>query len=137
MLEGMDLGLVTLSDGRRVETCEGGDADGPAVLIQHGVPQSRLIAAHADEAARQCGIRLLSLSRPGYGRSSPSQPSLAGCGRDALQVAVALGASEFAVLGVSFGAPFAAATAAIGQDRVTALGIVGGVGPWREVEPFG
>lgn len=132
----MDLGHVILSDGRRVDTCAGGVPDGPAVLIQHGMPQSRLIAAHADEAARECGIRLLSLSRPGYGRSSPSPPSLAGCGRDAVEVAAALGASEFAVLGVSFGAPFAAATAAIGSDRVISLGIVAGSGPWRELEPM-
>lgn len=136
MLLDMDLGHVTLRDGRRVDTCTGGDPTGPAVLLQHGMPGSRLTAVHADEAARECGVRLLSLSRPGFGRSSPSPPSLAGCGRDAVEVAAALDADEFAVLGISFGAPFAAATAVMAGDRVTALGIVVGMGPWRELEPM-
>lgn len=132
----MEVGHVTLRDGRRVDTCAGGDPAGPAVLLQHGMPGSRLTAAHADEAARACGVRLLSLSRPGFGRSSPAPPSLAACGRDAVEVAAALGADEFAVLGISFGAPFAAATAVMGGDRVTALGIVVGMGPWLELDPI-
>ena len=40
------------------------------------------------------------------------------------------------MLGISSGAPFAAATTAVSADRVTALGIVVGVGPWRELEPM-
>jgi len=127
----MELGHVTLSDGRRVDTYVGGDPHGPAVLLQHGMPQCRLAAAHVEDGARAAGVRLLALSRPGFGHSSPATPSLASCGRDALEVAAALGAETFAVLGISFGAPFAAATAAVDPVRVTALGICVGIGPWR------
>jgi pimeloyl-ACP methyl ester carboxylesterase len=127
----MELAHVTLSDGRRVDTCTGGDPNGLAVLLQHGMPQSRLAAAHVDEGACAAGVRLLSLSRPGFGHSSPASPSLASCGRDAVEVAAALGAETFAVLGISFGAPFAAATATADPKRVTALGICVGMGPWR------
>jgi pimeloyl-ACP methyl ester carboxylesterase len=127
----MELGHVTLSDGRRVDTYIGGDADGPAVLVQHGMPQCRLVATHVDDDARAAGVRLLALSRPGFGHSTWAEPSLASCGRDALEVATALGADTFAVLGISFGGPFAAATAATDPARVTALGICVGIGPWR------
>ena len=94
-----------------------------------------MTALHAEEAAHECGIRLLSLSRPGFGQSSAAPPGLADRGRDAVEVAAALGVDEFAVLGISFGAPFAAATAAMAPHRVAALGIVAGIGPWRQLEP--
>jgi pimeloyl-ACP methyl ester carboxylesterase len=130
----MELGHVTVSDGRRVDTYVGGDPHGPAVLVQHGMPQSRLVATHLEDAARAAGVRLLALSRPGFGHSSPATPSLSSRGRDALEVADALGAETFAVLGISFGGPFAAATAAVDRDRVTALGICVGIGPWRVLD---
>lgn len=125
---------MTLHDGRRVDTYVGGDPDGPAVLVQHGMPQCRLVAAHVEDGAREAGVRLLALSRPGFGQSTWADPSLASCGRDALEVAAALGANTFAVLGISFGGPFAAATAATDPDRVTALGICVGIGPWRVLD---
>jgi pimeloyl-ACP methyl ester carboxylesterase len=130
----MELGHLTLGDGRRVDTYVGGDPDGATVLVQHGMPQCRLVAAHLEDGARAAGVRLLALSRPGSGLSSWAEPSLASCGRDALEVASALGAETFAVLGISFGAPFAAATAARDPGRVTALGICVGIGPWRVLD---
>jgi pimeloyl-ACP methyl ester carboxylesterase len=130
----MELGHLTLGDGRRVDTYVGGDPKGPAVLVQHGMPQCRLVATHLDDGARAAGVRLLALSRPGFGQSSWAEPSLASCGRDAVDVAAALGADTFAVLGISFGGPFAAATAATDPERVTALGICVGIGPWRTLD---
>lgn len=132
---GMELSQVVLHDGRRVDIALAGDARGRPVLLQHGLPGSRLLAAHADDAAREVGVRLVSLSRPGFGRSTPATPSLTDRGRDAVEVADALGLGRFAVLGASGGAPAAAAVAVVGRERVTALGIAVGIGPWNELEP--
>lgn len=131
----MELDRLTLRDGRRVDIAQGGDVHGFPVLLQHGLPGSRLTATHAEEAARECGVRLVSLSRPGFGHSTPAAPSLAARGHDAVEVVTALGVEQFAVLGTSGGAPAAAATAVVGADRVTALGIAVGIGPWNELEP--
>ena len=58
-------------------------------------------------------------------------PSLLGVGHDTVALARQLGIAEFAVFGASGGGPFAVATAVAGGDAVRAVGLVGGVGPWR------
>lgn len=126
---------VTTSDGRLLEVLECGDPQGRPVLVHHGNPQSRRVITHGDEAARAVGVRLMSYSRPGFGGSTFAEPSLVGSGKDALAVADALGVRQFATLGISGGAPFAAATAAVGGERVTRLGIAVGIARYYEVEP--
>jgi pimeloyl-ACP methyl ester carboxylesterase len=127
--------LIELAGGRAVEVWEGGDADGVPVVFHHGTPSGRLQARLGEEAARRSGVRLVSFNRPGYGRSTDTPPSLASVGVDTLAVADALGIGEFAVLGASGGGPYALATGLADQVRVRAVGIAGGVGPWRLVEP--
>jgi pimeloyl-ACP methyl ester carboxylesterase len=78
---------------------------------------------------------LISFSRPGYGGSTNSSPSLAATAHDTLGVADALGVGEFAVLGGSGGGPYAIATALADPARVKVVGLAGGVGPWRLIEP--
>jgi pimeloyl-ACP methyl ester carboxylesterase len=81
------------------------------------------------------GVRLISLDRPGYGGSTPSTAaSLRRTGTDTAAVAAALGLSDYAVVGQSGGGPFAVATAAVDPSHVRALGVVGGIGPWRVLE---
>jgi pimeloyl-ACP methyl ester carboxylesterase len=127
--------LIELAGGRTVEAWEGGDADGVPVVFHHGTPSGRLQARLGEDAARRSGVRLVSFSRPGYGRSTDTPPSLASVGVDTLGVADALGIGEFAVLGASGGGPYALATGLADQVRVRAVGIAGGVGPWRLVGP--
>jgi pimeloyl-ACP methyl ester carboxylesterase len=127
--------LLELAGGRTLEVWEGGDADGVPVVFQHGTPSGRLQARLGEDAARRSGVRLVSFNRPGYGRSTDTPPSLASVGVDTLVVADALGIEEFAVLGASGGGPYAVATGLADQVRVRAVGLAGGVGPWRFVEP--
>ena len=46
-------------------------------------------------------------------------------------MAAQLGLDEYAVFGLSGGGPFAVATAVADPGHVRALGVVGGIGPWR------
>jgi pimeloyl-ACP methyl ester carboxylesterase len=130
-----DLGAVRLADGRTVEYWAGGDPSGRPVVFLPGTPNSRRQGVHGHEAAVATGVRLLALSRPGYGGSTNTPPSLAGVGADVAQVAGLLGVDRFSVLGMSGGGPYAVASALAAPDRVQALGVLAGVGPWTELDP--
>jgi pimeloyl-ACP methyl ester carboxylesterase len=80
---------------------------------------------------------LVALNRPGYGGStwSVGPPSLLSVGRDTAALAKLLGLDEFAVFGSSGGGPYAVATAVAAPEAVRALGVVGGIGPWRLLDP--
>jgi pimeloyl-ACP methyl ester carboxylesterase len=75
-------------------------------------------------------VRLIGIDRPGIGRSD-AMPGrrLTDWPADAAAVADALGLERFAVLGLSAGGPYAAACARALGGRLTAAGIVCGVGP--------
>jgi pimeloyl-ACP methyl ester carboxylesterase len=118
-------------DGRVVEFWDGGDPAGRAVVMHPGTPASRLLGRWGHDAAVAAGVRLVSISRPGYGGSTPTRaPSLMATGRDTAEFSAWLGLEEYAVMGISGGGPFAVATAIADPDAVRALAVVGGVGPW-------
>jgi pimeloyl-ACP methyl ester carboxylesterase len=127
--------LVTVGDGRVLEVWEGGDPGGPSVVFHHGTPSGRLQAVLGAAAAGRQGVRLVSFSRPGYGCSTDTTPSLASVGIDTFRVTETLGIDEFAVLGASGGGPYALATGLADPDRVAAVGVAAGIGPWRLIEP--
>src|SRR5688572_28104051 len=120
---------LTLSDGRKVGIAEFGAPAGRPVVYCHGFPASRLEARLAHEAAKEVGARLIALDRPGYGLSD-FQPGrrIGDWPRDVVEAADALGVQRFAMLGVSGGAPYALACAALLPERITALGVVCGLG---------
>jgi pimeloyl-ACP methyl ester carboxylesterase len=122
-----------LPDGRAIDYWEGGDPHGRAVIYHGGTPGTRVFGRPGHRAAGELGVRLVSVSRPGYGGSSlPSgAPSLLRTGQDTAELAQLLGLSEYAVLGVSGGGPFAVATAIADPAGVRAVGVVAGIGPWR------
>ena len=62
-------------------------------------------------------------------------PSLLATGRDTATLAAHLGLAEYAVFGCSGGGPFAVATAVADPGAVRAVGAVGGIGPWRLLDP--
>ncbi|MGH3508811.1 MAG: alpha/beta fold hydrolase, partial [Nocardioidaceae bacterium] len=125
---------VSLPDGRTLDYWEGGDPDGSPVLFQPGTPSCRIQGMHGHEAALTTGVRLIAVSRPGYGASSTTPPGLASVGRDAGLLADALGLDEYAVLGVSGGGPYAVACGLADPERVRHVGVGAGVGHWPEIE---
>src|SRR5207302_7865724 len=92
------------------------------------------MARLADEPARELGIRIVSLDRPGI-RDSSFQPDrkLSDWPRLLEQVVEHLDLREFRMLAISGGAPYAYATAAALPQRVRAIAIVGGAPPLAEL----
>lgn len=120
---------LTLPDGRRLGYLELGSATGEPVFYCHGFPASRLEARLLEAASLRHGVRLIASDRPGYGLSDFQHGRRIGdWPGDVKALADALGLGRFAVLGVSGGAPYAVACAALLPDRASAAGIVGGLG---------
>ena len=120
---------IELPDGRTLQYWLGGADTGPVVLFFHGCPDTRWAARTGAEAARGLGVRLLSVNRQGYGRSTVAPSTQQSAADDAFAVADELGIDEVSVLGMSVGGGYAAAAAAGLADRVTALGVVATLRP--------
>jgi pimeloyl-ACP methyl ester carboxylesterase len=123
------------ADGRALEYLEVGDARGQPVVYLHGTPGTAASGALLDEAAHLQGVRLVAMSRPGYGESTTTPPGLLSVGRDVGELADGLGFGEFAVLGASGGGPFALATAAALTTRVRHVLVAAGLGPVHLIAP--
>jgi len=132
----MDLS-INLPDGRPLSVWTGGDPDGVPVIYLHGTPSSRLQAVSGHDAAVRQGVRLIAANRPGYGAAPDVPTSLASVAEDTLALADALGLNRFAVIGVSGGGPYALACGAFAPERVAAVGVAVGIGPWRLIDPPG
>jgi pimeloyl-ACP methyl ester carboxylesterase len=132
----MDLS-INLPDGRQLSVWTGGDPGGVPVIYLHGTPSSRLQAVLGHDAAVRQGVRLIAANRPGYGAAPDVPTSLSSVAEDTLALADALGLNRFAVLGVSGGGPYALACGVLAPDRVAAVGVATGIGPWRLVDPPG
>jgi pimeloyl-ACP methyl ester carboxylesterase len=128
-------GTLKLDDGRALGYAEYGASDGYPVIYCHGFPGSRFEAALAQRAARALGARVIAFDRPGYGRSDiNSHHSIASWAADVAAAADRLGLARFAVLGVSGGCPYALACTHLLAQRVSATGVVCGLGPLAESE---
>jgi pimeloyl-ACP methyl ester carboxylesterase len=101
---------------------ERGDPDGFAVVFHNGIPCSRLMPEWWDATARERGLRLIGIDRPGYG-NAPAQPdrSLRSVAGSTAALMDDLGVDRFAVIGVSGGGPYALACGAFLPGRVTAV----------------
>jgi pimeloyl-ACP methyl ester carboxylesterase len=123
------------ADGREIEYVEAGDPGGRPVVHLHGTPGTAGSVALLADAARHNGVRLIAVSRPGYGRSTTTPPGLQSVALDVGELASGLGIEEFAVLGVSGGGPFALATAAGMPERVRRVLIAASPGPVHLLAP--
>jgi len=117
-------------DGRLLAWNEYGDPAGRPMFYYHGWPSSRLQARLLHHLARERGLRVLALDRPGMGHSThepgrtlKSWPALVAAFADAQ------GIGRFAQLGVSGGGPYVLACAAVLPERVTASAVLCGAVP--------
>lgn len=125
-------GNVAVGEDRQIGFAEFGDPQGRAMFWLHGTPGARRqIPTEARVYAKQHGIRLIGLDRPGTGSSSPHlYENIAAFADDLRTIADILGIDKMAVIGLSGGGPYALASAAAMPDRVVAAGILGGVAPF-------
>lgn len=86
-----------------------------------------------DSAARRHGVRVIAPDRPGCGLSD-FQPGrrIRDWPNDVIELADALGIDRFAMVGVSGGGPYALVCARYIPQRLTAVGVVCGLGPVGE-----
>jgi len=123
---------MTLGDGRTLAYAEWGDRSGRPVLLFHGMPGSRLLCPDR-EATESAGVRLITLDRPGYGRSDPHPGrTLLDSTNDIRELADHLGLPAISIIGWSSGGPHALACVRGIPDRVTAVGLAASPGPWTE-----
>ena len=99
-----------------------GDPDGFAVVLHNGTPCARLMPEWWHAPARERGLRMIGIDRPGYG-NAPAEPnrSLRSVADGTAAVMNDLGVDRFAVIGVSGGGPYALACGAFLPDRVAAV----------------
>lgn len=124
---------IILSGGRRLAFTEYGVPEGRPLFYFHGFPGSRLEARLLAAGAVRNQVRILAVDRPGFGLSefAPGR-TLGDWPQDVTELADALALSRFAVLGLSGGGPYALACARLIPQRLTAVGVVCGLGPLDE-----
>jgi pimeloyl-ACP methyl ester carboxylesterase len=125
--------VLSLPDGRRLAWAEWGRADGPAALLLHRSPGSRLFDPDPSATAA-AGVRLLTMDRPGYGGTDPVvDPRRTDVAGDVAALAGALGLERVALLGWSGGGQFAVEAAATLGDRVRSLSLLATPAPDEEI----
>lgn len=112
---------LRLRDGRTLGYAIWGSPDGQAALLCHGSPGSRLFAPDPVVTAK-LGLRLITIDRPGYGRSS-GQPErrIVDWPSDVSELMQSLGVDSFSIVAHSSGGPYALACAATMEIRRVVL----------------
>ncbi|MFL6159981.1 MAG: alpha/beta fold hydrolase [Marmoricola sp.] len=124
--------LIPSGDGREIEILTGGDPDGFPWLFHHGTPGAAVAWDRLDQHAADAGLRLITYSRPGYGRSTPRPwpwPRITDDLSDSVCVLDFLDVDQFVTLGWSGGGPRALACASLLPRRCRAAATLAGVGP--------
>jgi pimeloyl-ACP methyl ester carboxylesterase len=123
--------LMSTPDGRQLEYLVTGPADGPLLLFHTGTPNPAADFTGVTGPAAALGLRTVSYSRPGYGRSSerPGR-SIADAVDDVVALLDVLEVDEFLTFGWSGGGPHALACAALMPDRCRAAALLASVAPY-------
>jgi pimeloyl-ACP methyl ester carboxylesterase len=124
---------LTRADGRHVAWAEWGNPQGQAVVLFHRNPGSRLLDPDSTATA-PAGARLITIDRPGYGRTDPvAEPTRSAVASDLAEVVGELGVDEVALIGWSGGGMFAIEAAAALGSRVRSLSLVCAPAPDDEI----
>ncbi|MGN6326900.1 alpha/beta fold hydrolase [Pseudolysinimonas sp.] len=109
---------LDLGDGRTILVDDSGPStrEDPALFWHHGSPHTGALYEPLLGIARERGLRIVAVARPGYGGSEPRPGrTVADSARDALEAADRLGLGRLLALGASGGGPHALAMAALAE----------------------
>ncbi|WP_144711944.1 alpha/beta fold hydrolase [Curtobacterium pusillum] len=131
---------LVLRDGRTVlvdDTAVGPDDDRPVLVWHHETPHTGRILDPIRAAADARGLRVIALTRPGFGGADPLPGrDVAAGARDLAEVldgrGTARGTNRAVVLGGSGGGPHALAAAALLPDRVAAAAVFASPAPFAD-----
>jgi pimeloyl-ACP methyl ester carboxylesterase len=122
--------LVAMPDGRLLDVLTAGPGDGLPLVLHGGTPGGLVVFPPTVEAARQRGLRVVEVARPGYENSEERPGRKVGdVAADVAAVLDELGADRFVTAGWSGGGPHALACAAGLPGRCLAAASVAGVAP--------
>ncbi|WP_326571664.1 alpha/beta hydrolase [Actinacidiphila glaucinigra] len=118
------------ADGGTIAVEVLGEPDAPAVLLCHGLADSRLAVYGFAGAADALGLRFIAPDRPGTGGTDARRLTrVVDWAEEATLVLDTLDVDSVALLGVSGGGAFAAACASALPDRVRSLLLIAPLGP--------
>jgi pimeloyl-ACP methyl ester carboxylesterase len=121
---------LDLPDHRRLDVRVSGPEDGLPLVFHHGTPGAATPVRSFEAAAHRHGLRLVTMSRPGYGGSTRrAGRAVVDVAADTTAVLDALAAEHCLVAGWSGGGPHALACAAR-TDGVDAVLAIAGVAPY-------
>lgn len=117
------------NNGKQIAYRTYGHADCFPVIIHHGLVGSCDLLSYWDSKAKEAGINLIAIERPGYGDSDPDEtmhhvidwPARVKPLLEKLQI------NEFATIGISAGTPYAYSLAAGFPDMAKRVWILSGV----------
>jgi pimeloyl-ACP methyl ester carboxylesterase len=125
--------VVRLADGRLLAWAEWGDPRGSPVVFLHCSPGSRILCPDL-AATATAGVRLITVDRPGYGRSeAAANPTLTGFAEDVRRLIDHLWLGQVPVVGWSAGGQYAVACAAVLGERVSALALLATPAPHEHI----
>lgn len=123
---------IELNDGRDLCYTVYGDPFGTPFFFFHGFPGSRLdiLLFNGDAIAKQKGVKLIAVDRPGYGDSEfQKERTLLDWPKDIAELADTLKIDKFSILGYSGGGPYALACAYQIPERLNKVCVISGMVP--------
>lgn len=119
--------IALFKNGNSLSYTEYGDKNGYPILIQHGLIAS-INDYHLFERLIELGTRLISIARPGYGKSSPYIMNNIAEWADIVSILIdELKLSHFDILGMSSGAPYSYSIGYKFPDKVRNIYIFSGI----------
>lgn len=115
-------------DGRAITWVEAGPADGPCVVMVHGLPGSHRDFRWLAPPLEQLGVRVVRLDMPGFGGTERASPQLSLLADHVRRRLDHLQLERVVLLGHSYGGPQALLAASREPDRVRGLALLSSVG---------